>query len=661
MTRFSERSGAVEVITADASGKPRGFPLLYAAGVAPLQQYVVATERGKLQSFGVAWDTRSTDAGGGRWFHVYGPRGIAPDDPLYFTGPAQNWNHVCADCHSTLVERRYDLAEDRFDTHWAELSVGCEACHGPGAEHVRRAKAGAKGAAWGSDYGFVVSLTRAAAWEPSSTGSPVPRMQDGVELEVCAPCHSRRQPLHEGFLAGDPFLDSFEPELLHAGRYHADGQVEGEVYEWASFLQSRMHAAGVRCSDCHDPHSAELHASGNALCTRCHSPARFEAESHSRHAGAKAPLCVDCHMPPAVFMQIDQRRDHSIRIPRPDHSLEFGTPNACTGCHAKQTASWALEWLSKWYPGSARRPHFVDALGRDRKGALDAPRTLDALARDSTAPGIARATALERLGTFPSGRTLETLRAALSSSEPLVVYGAVLGASALPPAERVRLLLPAAEHRLRAVRVAVGKALAGVPLGGLDAGARASLERAFSDVEQSFAVSASLPQTHVERSSFELARGNVEEAERALGAALRLGSCLPEAHLNLADIARQRGDESGAEREIRAALACDPKNAFAHHALGLWQVRKREPRLALVSLEKAVELAPADIRFAYVLAVATAEGGDVTRALALVEATLKRRPNDRDLLRACVDYRRRLGQLEKAAEAERALEAVLRE
>jgi Flp pilus assembly protein TadD len=404
-----------------------------------------------------------------------------------------------------------------------------------------------------------------------------------------------------------------------------------------------------------------LLAPGNALCVRCHEPARFDVEAHSHHLIGKAPLCIDCHMPPATFMQIDERRDHSIRIPRPDRSIEFGTPNACNGCHTDESPTWARAAIAGWFPASRARAHFVDALARDRKGTLDAPRALRKLLEDGSVPAIARATALERLGNYPAEKTLRALRAALASSEPLVVYGAVLGAAQLPPSERVPLLVPALEHKVRAVRVAAGRALAGVPSGELPGGARPALERAFTEVEQSFDVSASRPETHVERSAFELARGKLADAEASLQTALRLQPCFPEAQLNLADLRRQRGDEAGAERAIRAALACSPNNAAAHHALGLWQVRSRQASAAVASLTKAVELAPADPRFSYVLAVALAGRGDREEAIHVLEATLKHRPNDASTLRALALYLSEAGQLERAQEARQQLDELVRE
>ncbi|HEX2673311.1 MAG TPA: tetratricopeptide repeat protein [Polyangiaceae bacterium] len=653
-TLFSMRGDAPFVTTPVAGGKTATLPISYVSGVWPLEQYVVATERGKLQSLGVVWDTRGASEGGSKWFHVYGGPGIAPSDTLFFTAPAQNWNHVCADCHSTRVERRYDTAADSFDTRWAELSVGCEACHGPGAGHVRTAQSG-------HPVPFSAHLNPSEPWTPSATGSPTPRSQDGIEVEVCAPCHSRRTPLKEGFIASDPFLDSFEPDLLRPARYHADGQVDGEVYEWGSFLQSRMYRSGVKCSDCHNPHSGKLYAQDNSLCVRCHEPKHFDVEAHSHHTGEKAPRCIDCHMPPATFMQIDERRDHSIRIPRPDHSVQFGTPNACNGCHKRESAAWARDALTKWFPTSPKRAHFVEALGRERQGTLDAPRLLRALVEDATVPAIARASALERLGAYASEKTVRTLRTTLASSEPLVVYGAVLGAAQLPPQQRVPLLTPLLEHRLRAVRIAVGKALAGVPTADLPAGVRAALERAFGEVERSFDVSASRPETHVERSAFELARGNLAQAETSLQVALRLQPCLAEADLNLADLERQRGNEAAAERAIRAAIACNPQNAAAHHALGLWQVRAHQTQAAIVSLKKAVELLPSDPRFSYVLAVALAGSGHRDEAIVLLEATLKARPNNASALQALSGYLREAGQTARAAELRQQLDSLLRE
>ncbi len=440
--------------------------------------------------------------------------------------------------------------------------------------------------------------------------------------------------------------------------------------EWGSFTQSRMYQAGVTCSDCHNPHSGKPYASGDALCGRCHESTKFQAPEHSHHAGVNAPRCVDCHMPPATFMQVDERRDHSIRIPRPDHSVAFGTPNACNTCHTKQEPSWAREWTRKWYPTLEERAHFVEALGKDRKGAPDAPQALRKLALDVAAPAIARATALERLGNYPNPKTIETLASVLApvrsdnpreqpGGQALVAYGAVLGATQLAPQERVTLLAPVLRNDVRALRIASAKALAGLPSSALPVNARAAFAHAVLEVDASFDVSASRAETHVEQSAFELSRGRFAEAEVALQTALRLSPCLVEAHLNFAELMRQRRDETRAEQAIRAALACDAKSAAAHHALGLLQVRLKRPEKALGSLSKAVDLAPNDARFSYVLAVALASSGKAAEAVRVLDASLGHHPNDVQSLQALSRYLGDVGETERVASTGRRLRALM--
>jgi tetratricopeptide (TPR) repeat protein len=323
--------------------------------------------------------------------------------------------------------------------------------------------------------------------------------------------------------------------------------------------------------------------------------------------------------------------------------------------------TWARDAVARWFPSLERRPHFVEALGRERRGDADASSALRALAGEAQAPAIARATALERLGRYPSEKNLVALRTALGSNEPLVVYGAVLGATELPLRERAALLLGAVEHPRRAVRIAAAKALAALRLPELSTNHRRALERAFAEVEQSFDVGASRAEAHVERSAFELSRGEIALAERSIRAALRLEPCLVEAHLNQADLERQRGNEAAAENPIRAALACDPESPAAHHALGLWQIRARRPDAALASLKNAVKLAPTNPRFAYVLAVALAGRGERDEAIHVLDELLREHPNDTDALQALATYLRETGQGERAAGAARRLDVLLRQ
>ena len=315
---------------------------------------------GRLQALGIAWDSRPKDQGGQRWFHLYPDQNLKPGDPLHWTGRDQTWNYQCADCHSTNLQKNYDLAANTYATSWTDTDVSCEACHGPGSRHVTWAKSGEKPKPTDGPDKMGLSNwlkpTDHGHWEMSLETGIARRTEKlaSAELDTCAACHSRRKVIAKNPPPGEPYLDGYLPALLEPGLYHADGQIDGEVYEYGSFLQSRMYHAGVTCSNCHDPHSAKLRADGNALCGQCHLPAKFDVSEHHHHQpGSTGAQCVNCHMPTKNFMVVDARRDHSIRIPRPDLSVALGTPNACTQCHAGSSAEWAATDRSRLVPSRA--------------------------------------------------------------------------------------------------------------------------------------------------------------------------------------------------------------------------------------------------------------------------------------------------------------------
>jgi Doubled CXXCH motif (Paired_CXXCH_1)/Cytochrome c554 and c-prime len=279
-TTFFRRDGKFFVRTDGPDGQLHDYEVAYTFGVTPLQQYLIAFPGGRYQALGIAWDSRPQDAGGQHWFHLYPEQRLAPGNPLHWTGLDQTWNYQCAECHSTNLQKNYRLDGDRYETTWSELNVACEACHGPGSRHVAWAKAGGTvPTPEEPSKGLMVQLTGRddAAWvmDPH-TGSakrttPLPAR---FEVETCARCHARRGILDDRYVPGRSLMDTHRPALLEEGLYYADGQIQDEVYEYGSFLQSKMYRAGVTCSDCHDPHSLRLRDTENALCAHCHSPER---------------------------------------------------------------------------------------------------------------------------------------------------------------------------------------------------------------------------------------------------------------------------------------------------------------------------------------------------------------------------------------------------
>ncbi|HVH07420.1 MAG TPA: tetratricopeptide repeat protein [Myxococcota bacterium] len=645
-TTFSRRDGRLVVRTDGPDGALQDYDVAYTFGVEPLQQLLLPLPGGRLQALGVAWDSRPREAGGQRWFSLTPHEHVPPSDVLHWTRLPQTWNSQCAECHSTDLRKGYDPARDAYDTKWSDVDVACEVCHGPGSAHVawgERAKGAAapggeraKGTPKPADAGapglavhFEPRATDRWTFAPGAAIAHRATPAGDAELETCAPCHARRSTIAEGRMAGQPLLDTHRPALLDTGLYEADGQMSEEVYEYGSFIQSPMYAAGVRCGDCHDPHSLALRAEGNAVCAQCHQPEVFDRPEHHRHAaGSAGAECAACHMPARTYMQIDARRDHSFRVPRPDLSVAIGTPNACTDCHAGKSARWAADTVARWFPGGRTgAPHFALALDAGRRAAPGAAAALAALAADSAQPAIVRATALTLLPRAAGPSPEPIVRAALADREPLVRLGAVDAVSALPPEDRAAAV-PLLRDPLRAIRIAAAEALVDAASPDWGPGALAALGDALEEYRAAQRVNAERPESHVSLGSLAARRGELDDARREYETALRVGPWFVPAYVNLADLERAVGRDAEAEALLRRALAIAPDVAETHYALGLALVRQDRRAEALSELVRAAELAADVPRFAFVAALLQRESGDAAGAAKRLDRLLERFPDD---------------------------------
>jgi len=466
-SRFYRRDGRFFVLTDGADGELAEFRIGYTFGIEPLQQYLVEFADGRLQALSIAWDSRPADQGGQRWFHLYPEQQVRHADPLHWTRPAQNWNFMCADCHSTNLRKDYDTARERFTTRWSEISVGCEACHGPGSDHLRWAASDRQDARKGLT--ILLDERRGSGWRTRLEDIAARRKASGLarkEHDVCAQCHSRRQQIAEGYYAGKPLLDHYRPALLEPDLYHPDGQQREEVFVSASFAQSRMYHAGVTCSDCHEPHGQRLRLEGNALCGQCHLPARFDSPAHHFHAEhSTGARCVNCHMPEATYMVVDPRRDHSLRIPRPDLSAALGTPDACSQCHTAQGPEWAAAQIRRHHPNP--RPGFQDFATTFATAELGLPSALEDLARrigDLNQPSVVRASAAARLGLRAENRHGSDLAPGLRDPDPVVRLASATALAGAPPEKRSEWLTPLLGDASRVVRIEAARLLADLQL-----------------------------------------------------------------------------------------------------------------------------------------------------------------------------------------------------
>jgi predicted CXXCH cytochrome family protein len=612
-SEFFRRDDKFMVRTDGPDGKLADFEVRHTFGVYPLQQYLVELDGGRVQALSIAWDARPRQQGGQRWFHLYPDERIAHGDELHWTQRQQNWNFMCSDCHSTEVRKNHDAATGTFATQWSEISVGCEACHGPGSNHVVLAQRAAPGDAAAAAQGLTVALDerRGVAWviDPATGNAArsVPR-DTSRELDVCAQCHARRGQFSNAYRPGEPFTDHYLPSLLSPTLYFPDGQQREEVFNWGSFLSSRMHEQGVTCSDCHDPHGGKLHAPGNAVCAQCHAAAKYDAPTHHFHPhGTAGAACAACHMKTETYMVVDPRHDHSFRIPRPDRTLSLGTPNACNQCHTDREAEWAMAEIRKRYPQP--KPGFqgfADAFAAADRGDPAATMALTQVAANLDESAIARAAALERLARLPSESALLAAEAGLDDPSPLVRRASVTAYEQLPPLQR-SAVMPLLGDPSRIVRMQAARTLAPLADDAFDAAGLAAFRTAAAEYVAAERFNADRPEHRTNLGGFLAERGETVAAETEYQAALRLDPHFVPAWANLADLRRMQGREAEAEAMLREGLKLSPDAAALHHALGLALVRQQRKQEALRELKRATELEPGNARYRYVYDVAVRE------------------------------------------------------
>jgi tetratricopeptide (TPR) repeat protein len=659
---FFRRDGKFLVTTDGPDGKLADFEIRYAFGVHPLQQYLIEFPGGRMQALGIAWDSRPKAQGGQRWFHLYPGQDIRAGDPLHWTGVQQNWNFQCAECHSTNLRKNFDAASGTFATSWDEIDVACEACHGPGSNHIAWANEPGDWPGLAAGKGLVLALDerKGVAWTmAAATGTArrsVPR-STAREIETCARCHARAGRFSDDYVHGEPLQDTHRLALLDDNLYWNDGQMRDEVYNWGSFVQSRMYAQGVTCSDCHEPHSLQLRAPGNGVCAQCHLPAKYDIARHTHHAqGTPGAACAACHMPTTTYMVVDPRHDHSMRIPRPDVSAQLGTPNACNNCHSKQTAQWAADAIGRW-TGKAPEgfQNFGAALRAGSRAAPGARGALLALVEDKAQPALVRASAIERLGRLLTPVVIDATARELNDPDSLVRLAAVEALGGAEPATRHRYLPRMLGDPVRAVRIEAARALAGAPEALLSEGERAAFAKALAEYVAAQIYNADRPEGRTNLGNLYGARADAAGAIAEYRKAIAIDPTFVPAYANLADLYRNRGAEGEALAVLREGLARNPRAATLQHALGLALVRGKQSAEGLKALRVAAQLAPDSPRFAYVYAVALHDAGDNREAMQVLAAALKRDPYDRDLLSGLAFFTAQAGNRELALDYVRRL------
>ena len=600
-TRFYRKDGRFMVAAQGPGGKMGDFEITHTFGWFPLQQYLIPFPGGRLQCLPIAWDSREK-----RWYHLYPDRPLAADDWLYWTNNGQNWNAMCAECHSTDLRKNYDPDAETYQTAWSEISVGCEACHGPGSAHV----------AW-------AQLPEMGRPDVANTDLSVKTsgLTSARQVQLCAPCHARRMSLDDNIHAHADFLDYGIPQLLGEGMYFPDGQILDEVYVYGSFIQSKMHARDVRCSDCHDVHSIKRIKDGNDLCLQCHRAAIYDTRDHHFHKKAGEPgdpiraatgkvlfevgsgaSCEACHMPGRNYMGVDYRPDHSFRIPRPDLSLALDTPNACNRCHVDKTVQWSVDAMAKWY-GKKKRPHYGTILAAGRRQDPEALAPLIRLAEDRLYPDIVRATALSLVSSYPDRAAVEALEQAFSDEAAIVRHTAVNRLSIPDPQQHAAVIGPLLYDPVRAVRIEAARSLAAIPRSTMPAPLRQPYQEALTDYIEAMERTGDFAASRHNLGNLYAGMGETDVAIDHYRKAIAIDGLFYPAKVNLAMLLNAQGKKDMAEALLRDVVEEHPDLYEIKYSLGLLLAEKKAFDDAVIFLGDAAAGLPQRSRIQYNLSL----------------------------------------------------------
>jgi len=593
-----------------SDGKFHDYHIKYTFGYKPLQQYMVEFDDGRVQLIPFAWDSRPKAKGGQRWFNLY-PDMSQKHQTFFWTNTGQNWNYMCADCHSTNVDKNFDVTTNTYNTTFSEINVACESCHGAASEHLRWAKTSEKNKDLDKGVGFTRDLSKSVqhwrAKENKKTLTPQ-NIEHSQQVLVCAQCHSRRTQIsNNSHVKGNAFGERYLLDLVSSSNYHPDGQVYNEDFVYGSFLQSKMHKNGVVCSDCHNPHTVELKLPVETLCLQCHQADNYASITHHKHpANSSGAQCVNCHMPATTYMEIDARRDHGFHIPTPELAKKLGTPDTCLSCHKDKDSQWSAKKVNTWYPKSNVKDEkdFVPVfaainLALNEQQLQGVASELSRISQTISYAGIIRASALTKMASVSNTNTIIAIARAVKNTDENIRLGAIEGAQSMRGAEKWRVLSPLLDDKVLAVRINAAFTLTSLWIN-LSQLQQEQLSPALNEYIESQQFNADRSFAHSNIGIVAVYQGDYKQAIKAFKKGIAIEESFAQTYLNLSQVYYQLGENQQSISTLQQGKKANPDDASIPYNLGLAYIRTKDKVKASKELAIATQLAPQNSQYFYV-------------------------------------------------------------
>jgi len=316
ITRMSRDVDDFFVTTIGPDNKEHTYKIKYVIGSFWKQRYVTEFPSGALHILPVQWNVKTQE-----WVDYHGLDKYKPGDGKYWSDKQRTYQFKCTGCHNTNSQINYDEATDTFKTIWTEKGIGCEACHGPGSNHI------------------IADIPDKSTTVINPAKIPDPRRA----AMVCGSCHTRgnsadgRFEYPAGYKPGGQlnFLFDEKPGV------YPDGSPKEHHQQYNDWELGEHAVAGVMCWHCHDPHAKgkanknQLKLPGSVLCKSCHTV----VESKGVHGIHSINNCVGCHMPNTAKSAVKgDIRSHQFKVVSPELTIKEGgdmekQPNSCNLCH----------------------------------------------------------------------------------------------------------------------------------------------------------------------------------------------------------------------------------------------------------------------------------------------------------------------------------------